>query len=130
MPGLLPDVGRRHAEAAAKRTGEIGQIPESDFRGDITDGEFGKLRVIQKPMGLDQPALENISGEGKIFSLEQFLDVARRHPMALSQLRKGEIASAEMLCDVDLDGGKPRRAQAAASGDFGGVGGRVDSERQ
>jgi hypothetical protein len=72
-------VRRRPAVFAAKRSIEIGQIPETDFKSDV--GDFPEAWCISQQLdGRRQPSVKQVLGKGLSGRLEQAMNVASGNP--------------------------------------------------
>ena len=66
---------------SAEGTIEIGQIAESDIEAYRADAAIAKTRLAQHPVRGRKPA-EDECGKGGPFTLEELVDVTRRHALA------------------------------------------------
>ena len=118
----------RVAVALAEDAVKVRHIAEAGVERDRADLLGRATRVGQQAVRAGEALRQHIVGEARALVLEQPLDAARRAAVANGKRGDRQVGLIEIPRDVLLEGVQPRRAQAAALCDLGGIARRTECD--
>jgi len=118
----------RVAVALAEDAVKVRHIAEAGVERDRADLLGRATRVGQQAVRAGEALRQHIVGEARALVLEQPLDAARRAAVANGERGDRQVGLIEIPRDVLLEGVQPRRAQAAALCDLGGIARRTECD--
>ena len=118
---LRPRCGRRHAEAPAEATMEVGEVVEPRRQGNLADLLARQMRASEQADRVLEAQLHDALGKTNAGRSQEVLDVPLRQVQPCRNCRNREGRVGVAFGDSLHDCVEARRPEAPPAGDFGSL---------